>query len=154
MAAITAGGAHAAVARVGSPSAGPGYTPRPVHIYLDHNATTPVRPEVADAMAAALRGLPGNPSSVHAPGRAARAAIEEARAEVAALVGAEAEEIVFTSGGTEGNDLAIRGLLAGGPSPALSPLRGASGTGRAARRVVAASSTRRCWRRWRRRRSR
>ena len=62
-------------------------------------------------MAAALRELPGNPSSVHAAGRAARAAIEAARAEVAALIGAAVETIVFTSGGTEGNDLAIRGLL-------------------------------------------
>jgi tRNA (5-methylaminomethyl-2-thiouridylate)-methyltransferase len=96
-------------------------------IYLDHNATTPVRAEVADAMAAALRDLPGNPSSVHAAGRAARAAIEAARAEVAALVGAVAETIVFTSGGTEGNDLAIRGLLrarrgAGRPHVVSSPL--------------------------------
>jgi tRNA (5-methylaminomethyl-2-thiouridylate)-methyltransferase len=82
-----------------------------VSIYLDHNATTPVRPEVADAMAAALRALPGNPSSTHASGRAARAAVEDARADVARLVGAHAEEIVFTSGGTEANDLAIRGLL-------------------------------------------
>jgi cysteine desulfurase len=82
-------------------------------IYLDHNATTPLRAEVLEAMTAALRDLPGNPSSVHAPGRAARAALEQARAEVAALIGAEAEEIVFTSGGTEGNDLAIRGLLRG-----------------------------------------
>ena len=80
-------------------------------IYLDHNATTPVRPEVADAMAAALRALPGNPSSTHASGRAARAAVEDARADVARLVGAHAEEIVFTSGGTEANDLAIRGIL-------------------------------------------
>jgi tRNA (5-methylaminomethyl-2-thiouridylate)-methyltransferase len=80
-------------------------------IYLDHNATTPPAPEVLDAMAAALRELPGNPSSPHGPGRAARAAIERARAEVAALVGATAEELVFTSGGTEGNELAIRGLL-------------------------------------------
>ena len=77
-----------------------GYTPRPVGIYLDHNATTPVRPEVADAMAEALRALPGNPSSTHAPGREARAAVEDARAEVARLVGGRAEEIVFTSGGT------------------------------------------------------
>ncbi len=82
-------------------------------IYLDHNATTPPAPEVLDAMAAALRDLPGNPSSPHGPGRAARAAVETARAEVAALIGATAEEIVFTSGGTEGNDLAIRGLLRG-----------------------------------------
>ncbi|HMC95369.1 MAG TPA: aminotransferase class V-fold PLP-dependent enzyme, partial [Polyangia bacterium] len=82
-------------------------------IYLDHNATTPPRAEVVDAMAAALRDLWGNPSSAHAPGRAARAAVEEARAEIAALVGSAAEEIVFTSGGTEGNDLAIRCLLRG-----------------------------------------
>ena len=82
-------------------------------IYLDHNATTPLGPEVLGAMTAALRDLPGNPSSPHAPGRAARAAIEQARAEVAALIGATAEEIVFTSGGTEGNDLAVRGLLRG-----------------------------------------
>ena len=80
-------------------------------IYLDHNATTPVAPEVSEAMAVALRHLPGNPSSPHGPGRAARAAIERARGEVAALIGATAEEIVFTSGGTEGNELAIRGLL-------------------------------------------
>ena len=64
-------------------------------------------------MTAALRELPGNPSSVHAAGRAARAAIEAARAEVGALVGAAPETIVFTSGGTEGNDLAIVGLLRG-----------------------------------------
>ncbi|HEX3901956.1 MAG TPA: tRNA 2-thiouridine(34) synthase MnmA [Polyangia bacterium] len=82
-------------------------------IYLDHNATTPLGPEVLGAMAAALRDLSGNPSSPHAAGRAARAAIERARAEVAALIGATAEEIVFTSGGTEGNALAIRGLLRG-----------------------------------------
>jgi len=102
-----------------------------VQIYLDHNATTPVRPEVADAMAGVLRGLPGNPSSTHAPGRAARAAVEDARVEVARLVCASAEEIVFTSGGTEGNELAIRGLIRGRPlSPALSPLRGARGPDR------------------------
>jgi tRNA (5-methylaminomethyl-2-thiouridylate)-methyltransferase len=82
-----------------------------VTIYLDHNATTPMRPEVADAMAAACRALPGNPSSTHAAGRAARAAVEAARAEVAALLGAAAEEIVFTSGGTEANALALRGLV-------------------------------------------
>src|SRR5437763_4967587 len=76
-------------------------------------------------MAAALRALPGNPSSTHAPGRAARAAVEDARADVARLVGATPEAIVFTSGGTEGNELAIRGLIrgvlqgrGGSPSPA------------------------------------
>lgn len=70
--------------------------------YLDHNATTPVRPAVAEAMARALL-LPGNPSSVHGEGRAARGAIERARVQVAALVGAKAANIVFTSGGTEAN---------------------------------------------------
>jgi len=68
--------------------------------YLDHNATAPIRPEVAEAMARAL-ALPGNASSVHGEGRAARAAVERAREEVAALVGAEAKNVIFTSGGTE-----------------------------------------------------
>jgi tRNA (5-methylaminomethyl-2-thiouridylate)-methyltransferase len=82
-----------------------------VSLYFDHNATAPLRPEVAEAMVAALRDLGGNPSSVHAAGRAARAAVERARAAVAALIGAEPEEIVFTSGGTEGNALALGGLV-------------------------------------------
>ncbi|HVU52017.1 MAG TPA: aminotransferase class V-fold PLP-dependent enzyme, partial [Polyangia bacterium] len=64
-------------------------------IYLDHAATAPVRAEVADAMAAALRAPAGNASSVHAAGRAARAAVERARGEVSALLGAAPEEIVF-----------------------------------------------------------
>jgi tRNA (5-methylaminomethyl-2-thiouridylate)-methyltransferase len=81
-----------------------------VRIYLDHNATTPVRAEVAGAIAAALRGGLGNASSVHAAGRAARAAVEGARRDVAALLGVGADEVVFTSGGTEGNNLLIRGL--------------------------------------------
>jgi len=81
-------------------------------IYLDHNATSPLRPGVAAAMARALEDLIGNPSSVHAAGRRARAALEDARASVARLVGAAREEIVFTSGGTEGDNLAIRGLAA------------------------------------------
>ena len=68
--------------------------------YLDHNATSPLRPEVAEAMARAQE-LPGNASSVHAEGRAARAAVERAREEVAALVGARAQDVIFTSGGTE-----------------------------------------------------
>jgi len=79
-------------------------------IYLDHAATSPIRPEVAAAMQAALAELAGNPSSVHAAGRRARAAVENARAEVARLVGALPEEIIFTSGGTEGDNLAVRGL--------------------------------------------
>ena len=82
-------------------------------LYFDHNATTPMRTEVVDAMARALRELPGNPSSAHGAGRAARAAVEDARAGVAALVAASTEEIVFTSGGTEGNDLALGGLIRG-----------------------------------------
>ena len=104
-------------------------------LYFDHNATTPLRTEVVEAMTAALRDLPGNPSSAHAPGRAARAAVEQARAEIAALVGAAAEEIVFTSGGTEGNDLAIRGLLRG----AL-VARGGDGKGAGGGRLHAVSS--------------
>ncbi|MET3892290.1 cysteine desulfurase [Bosea sp. OAE506] len=70
--------------------------------YLDHNATTPVRPEVVQAMLRALE-LTGNPSSVHAEGRAARSALDRAREQVAALVGAKAANVVFTSGGTEAN---------------------------------------------------
>ena len=74
--------------------------------YLDYNATAPFRDEVREAVAEAL-ALPGNPSSVHAEGRAARSAVEAARAEVAALVGARAEDVVFTSGATEANALAL-----------------------------------------------
>jgi len=74
--------------------------------YLDHNATSPLRPEVREAVAAAL-SLQGNPSSVHAEGRAARAAVEEARAKVAALVAARPEDVIFTSSGTEANALAL-----------------------------------------------
>ena len=74
----------------------------PIRAYLDHNATTPVRPEVAEAMARALM-MPGNPSSVHGEGRAARATIERAREQVAALCGARPGHVVFTSGGTEAN---------------------------------------------------
>jgi len=76
--------------------------------YLDHNATAPVRPAVAAAVAEAL-ALVGNPSSVHRAGRAARRAVETARRAVAALVGAEAREVVFVSGGSEANQLALRG---------------------------------------------
>jgi len=79
-----------------------------VPVYLDHNATTPLRPDALDAMAEAARAV-GNPSSVHGPGRAARARLEHARAQVAALVGRPAAELVFTSGGTEADALAVRG---------------------------------------------
>src|SRR4030095_5512161 len=79
--------------------------------YLDHNATTPVRPEVADVMAHALR-LDGNPSSVHAEGRASRKLVEEARTSVANLLHGSRREIVFTSGGTEAANLALHAAKA------------------------------------------
>ena len=78
----------------------------PDRVYLDWNATTPLRPEARAAMAAAL-DLVGNPSSVHAEGRAARRVVEQARAEIGRAVGAEARQVVFTSGGTEANSLAL-----------------------------------------------
>ena len=77
-------------------------------VYLDHNATTPVLPDVAEAMTQALARL-GNASSVHAFGRHARRSVEEARESVAALAGARPAEVIFTSGGTEANNLALRG---------------------------------------------
>lgn len=81
-----------------------------MRIYLDHNATTPAFEDVAEAMARALRDLPGNPSSAHAEGGRARAAVERAREQVAALVGARPAEVVFTSGATEANHAALHGL--------------------------------------------
>jgi cysteine desulfurase len=83
-----------------------------VRIYFDHNATTPVDPEVADAMFAICRDAFGNPSSVHHHGQRAKAALDGARAAVADLIGAEASEVVFTSGGTEADNLALRGAAA------------------------------------------
>jgi cysteine desulfurase len=82
-------------------------------IYLDHNATTPVHPEVAEAVARVLRDVPGNPSSRHAAGAEARAELEAARERVAALVGFRPGEIVFTSGATEANNAVLAGALAG-----------------------------------------
>lgn len=79
-------------------------------IYLDHNATTPVAPPVAEATARALRDVFGNPSSVHAYGQEAKTALDDARSAVARLIGARPAEIVFTSGGTEADNLAIRGV--------------------------------------------
>jgi cysteine desulfurase len=81
-------------------------------LYLDANATEPMRPEAVSAMAEAL-ALPGNPSSVHAEGRAARRVLEEAREVIATRFGARGRDLVFTSGGTEANALVIRGLAAG-----------------------------------------
>lgn len=79
-------------------------------VYLDNSATTPVDPRVAAAMARAVVETFGNASSVHGFGQQARAAIDRARREVATLIGARQNEIVFTSGGTESNNLAIRGV--------------------------------------------
>jgi len=82
-------------------------------IYLDHSATTPVDPRVAGAMVRCITDVFGNPSSVHGFGQQARAAVDRARREVAALVNARPNEIIFTSGGTEANNLAIRGVCQG-----------------------------------------
>jgi len=79
------------------------------NVYADHHATTPLDPEVLEAMRPWLDGLTANPSSTHGPGRAAREAVEAARVEVARVLGADASEIVFTSGGTEADTLAVRG---------------------------------------------
>ena len=79
-------------------------------VYLDNSATTPVDPRVAAAMSRAVLETFGNASSVHGFGQQARAAVDRARREVASLIGARQNEIVFTSGGTEANNLAIRGL--------------------------------------------
>ncbi len=79
------------------------------NIYLDNAASTPVRPEVLEAMLPFLKESYANPSSIHPMGQAARLAIEEARKKVAALIGAEPSEIVFTSGASEANNLALRG---------------------------------------------
>ena len=79
-------------------------------VYLDHSATTPVDPRVVEAMLPYLTEKFGNASSVHLFGQEARAAADRARRQVAALIGARANEIIFTSGGTEANNLAIRGV--------------------------------------------
>jgi cysteine desulfurase len=82
-------------------------------IYLDYNATTPIDPAVVDAMLPFLRDDFGNPSSTHEFGRRAHDAVEQARAEVAALMGAQPDEIVFTGGGTEASNHAIKGAVFG-----------------------------------------
>ena len=79
------------------------------NIYMDHSATTPVREEVVEAMLPFYREYFGNPSSVHAPGRAVRRAVEEAREKTALALGAEPTEIFFTAGGTESNNITLRG---------------------------------------------
>ena len=85
------------------------------HIYLDYNATTPIHPEVADAMIPYLREQFGNPSSSHWYGKQTRKAVETARAQVAAMLKCEVDEVIFTSGGSESNNFAIKGLRAATP---------------------------------------
>ena len=81
-------------------------------IYADYNATAPLRPEAREAMLSTFE-IGANPSSVHGPGRAARKAVETARAQLGAAIGATAENIIFTSGGTEANALALHGAVGG-----------------------------------------
>jgi cysteine desulfurase len=89
-------------------------------IYLDHNATAPLRPEALEAMRPWLEGAAGNASSAHAAGRNARRALEDAREMIAHHLGAHADEIVFTSGATEANNLAILGLAGETPGHFIS----------------------------------
>src|SRR3954467_5053202 len=93
----------------------------PDRVYLDWNATTPLRPEARAAMADAWE-LAGNPSSVHSEGRKARRLVEDARAAVAAAVGARPPDVVFTSGGTEANALALTPGLRRGAGPKVQRL--------------------------------
>ncbi len=83
----------------------------PEYIYLDHNATTPVAPEAAEAMALYMGDKFGNPSSSYTLGKEAMDAVEDARSKVAGLVGAKPTEIVFTSGGTESNNFVLKGVV-------------------------------------------
>ena len=85
-------------------------------IYLDYNATTPVAPSVVESMQSFLTGHYGNPSSGHSLGRAASEAIEDARSKVGLLLGCDREEIIFTSGGTESNNFALKGIMLRGMS--------------------------------------
>jgi glutamate/tyrosine decarboxylase-like PLP-dependent enzyme len=101
-------------------------------VYLDHAATTPVRSEVLEVMLPFLRESWGNPSSSHRLGRAARAGLDQARREVAEALGAEPNQVIFTSGGTEADNLAIIGASLA-----------ARDKGRPMRAVVTRSSTRR-----------
>ena len=85
-------------------------------VYLDYNATTPIDPLVAEAMLPYVHGLYGNPSSGHFFGRAARAGVDHARAQVASLLGCGTDSLIFTSGGTEANNHAIKGIAWAEPS--------------------------------------
>jgi cysteine desulfurase len=88
-----------------------------MRVYFDYNATTPLAPDVADAVARSTRDLFGNASSVHHFGQEAKAALDEARSAVATLIGGDAGEVIFTSGGTESDNFALRGV-----AEALEPL--------------------------------
>ena len=101
--------------------------------YLDHAATTPMVPEAVEAMSRELGRL-GNASSLHGSGRAARRVVEEARESIAAQVGAQPAELIFTSGGTEADNLAVKGAY-------WSPARAGPDRSWSSRR----SSTMRCW---------
>lgn len=94
--------------------------------YLDHAATSPLRPEVADAMAAVQAEGLGNPSGAHGRARAARRRLDEAREQVAALLGRAPGDVVFTSGGTEAANLAVFGLVAGSGVPGAVAVCGAA----------------------------
>src|SRR4029077_17639322 len=87
--------------------------------YLDHNATTPLLPAVWEAMRPFLTETFGNPASAHWAGRRARQALEDARERTAALLGAHADEVIFTSGATEANNLAVFGLAGAPPGHLL-----------------------------------
>jgi cysteine desulfurase len=95
---------------LGSPPGGGPQAPREHVIYLDHAATTPMFPAALAVMTAELARL-GNPSSLHGAGRAARRVVEESREQIAAVLGARPSEVVFTSGGTEADNLAVKGLF-------------------------------------------
>ena len=90
-------------------------------VYLDHAATSPVLPEVKAALLPFLENNFGNPSSIHQWGRISRAAVDKARRNIAEFLNCKEEEIVFTSGGTEADNLAVRGLIAGLGSPTKKP---------------------------------
>ncbi len=81
-----------------------------MRVYLDHNATSPLREEVIESMTRVLRDLHGNPSSIHEEGRSARAAVDRARESVASLIGVEAKDVLFTAGATEANNTVLLGL--------------------------------------------
>ena len=91
----------------------------PMPVYLDHNATSPMHEAVSAAMQPFLQNPVGNPSSLHSFGRMAKSALESARAEIALLVGCDPAEVVFTSGGTEANNLALKGFVDSGIDAAV-----------------------------------